>query len=74
MHPAFVLLVMEHHNRVTYLKSAAINTDTLFNFSDTISFQQHHFVKKAHFDIGQTIMLAWDGILMETIVRSDNNS
>ena len=53
MHPAFVLLVMEHQNRVTYLRNATIGTDTLLNFSDTIYFQQHHFVKKAEFDIGQ---------------------
>ena len=33
-----MLLVMEDHNRVTYLRKATIGTaDTLFNFSDTIS-------------------------------------
>ena len=51
MQPAFMLLVMEDHNRVTYLRKATIGTaDTLFNFSDTISsFQGHHLVKKAQF-------------------------
>lgn len=54
MQPAFVLLVMEDHNRVTYLRKATIGTaDTLFNFSDTISlFKGTILSRKPNFFLG----------------------